>query len=126
MQTLSRLLKTNGFSYVLFNTQNLNRDQLSKQFLQRCKDTVLSLYYSDCSRIDKYPVLKENSDNYQFQTYLEKIKIIEHWTALTHLRTGCTYLAIGTGRYEKIPKNDCKCPLCKQALKIQATFYFNV
>ena len=38
MQTLSRLLKTNGFAYVLFNAQNLNRDQLSKQFLQRCKD----------------------------------------------------------------------------------------
>ena len=37
MQTLSRLLKTNGFTYVLFNTQNLNRDQLSKQFLQRRK-----------------------------------------------------------------------------------------
>ena len=38
MQTLSRLLKTNGFAYVLFNAQNLNKDQLPKQFLQRCKD----------------------------------------------------------------------------------------
>ena len=37
MQTLSRLLKTNGFEYVLFNAHNLNRDQLSKQFLQRWK-----------------------------------------------------------------------------------------
>ena len=53
MQTLSRLLKTNGFAYVLFDTQNLNRDQLSKQFLQRCKDNYLkSLYYSNSNRID--------------------------------------------------------------------------
>ena len=37
MQTLSRLLKTNGFAYVLFNTQNLNRDQLSKQLYQDVK-----------------------------------------------------------------------------------------
>ena len=33
MQTLPRILKTNWFAYVLFNTQNLNGDQLSKQFL---------------------------------------------------------------------------------------------
>ena len=101
MQTLSRVLKTNGFAYVLFNTQNLNREQLSKQFLQRCKDNYLqSLHYSDSNRIDNYLALKENSDNYQFQTYLEKIKIVEQ-------RTGCTYLhgivAINTGRYEKTP-----------------------
>ena len=31
MQTLSRLLKTNGFAYVLFDTQNLNKDQLQYQ-----------------------------------------------------------------------------------------------
>ena len=42
MQILSRLLKTNGFAYVLSNPQNLNEDQLSKQFLQRCKDNYLS------------------------------------------------------------------------------------
>ena len=127
MQTLSRLLKTNGFAYVLFDTQNLNRDQLSKQFLQRCKDNYFkSLYYSDSNRIDDFLALKENSDNYKFQTYLEKIKIVEH---LTRLRTGCTYLAINTGtlcRYEKTPKNDCKCPFVSRALKIQATSYFNV
>ena len=77
MQTLSKLLKTNGFAYVLFDTQNLNRDQLPKQFLhvQRCKDNYLkSLYYSDSNRIDNYLALKENSDNYKFQAYLEKIK----------------------------------------------------
>ena len=122
MQTLSRLLKTNGFAYVLFDTQNLNRDQLSKQFLQRCKDNYLkSLYYSDSNRIDNYLALKENSDNYQFQTYLEKIKIVEH---LTRLRTGCTYLAINTSRYEKTPKNDRRCPLCKQGIEDSSHFLF--
>ena len=93
-------------------THNLNRDQLSKQFLQRCKDNYLkSLYYSDSNKIDNYPALKESSDNYQFQTYLEKIKIVEH---LTRLRTGCTDLSINT---EKTPKNDRKCPLCKQGIE---------
>ena len=42
MQTLSRLLKTNGFAYVLFNAQNLNRDQLSKQFFY--KDAKIITY----------------------------------------------------------------------------------
>ena len=122
MQTLSRLLKTNGFAYVLFDTQNLNRDQLPKQLLQRCKDNYLkSLSYSDSNRIDNYLALKENSDNYQFQTYLENIKIVEH---LTHLRTGCIYLAINTGRYEKKPKNDRKCPLCKQGIEDSSHFLF--
>ena len=88
--TLSRLLKTNGFAYALSNQQNLNEDQLSKQFLQRCQDNYLqSLYYSDSNRTNNYLALKENSDNYHFQTYLEKIKIIEH----SCLRVGCTYLA---------------------------------
>ena len=125
MQTLSRLLKTNEFAYVLFKTQSLNRDQLSKQFLQRCKDNYLqSLYYSHSNRIDNYLALKENSDNYQFRTYLEKIKIVEYRTVLTRLRTGCTYLAIDTGRYEKIPKNDRKCPLCKQSIEDSSHFLF--
>ena len=86
MQTLSRLLKTNGFAYVLFNAQNLNIDHLSKQFLERCKDNYLpSLYYSDYNRIDNYLARKENSNNYQFKTCLEKIKIVEHRTILTCL-----------------------------------------
>ena len=79
MQTLSRLSKTNGFAYVLLDTQNLNRDQLPKQFLhvQRCTDNYLkSLYYSDSNRTDNYLALKDNSDNYQFQTYLEKMKLL--------------------------------------------------
>ena len=71
----------------------------------------------DCN----YPALKENSDNYQFQAYLEKIKIVEH---LTRLRTGCTYLAINTGRYEKTPKNDRKCPLCQQGIEDSSHFLF--
>ena len=122
MQTLSRLLKTNGFAYVLFDTQNFNRDQPSKQFLQRYKYNYLkSLYYSDSNRIDNYLALKENSDNYQFQTYLEKIKTVEH---LTRLRTGCTYLAVNTGRYEKTPKNDRRCPLCKQGIEDSSHFLF--
>ena len=63
-QTLYKLLKTNGFAYVLFNPQYLNRDQLLKQFLQRYKNNYLqSFYYSDSNRIDNYLPLKENSDN---------------------------------------------------------------
>ena len=78
METLSKLLKTNGFAYVLSNPQNLNGDRLSKQFLQRCKDNYLrSPCYSDSNRKDSYLALKENSDNYQLQTYLETIRIVE-------------------------------------------------
>ena len=73
-----------------------------------------SLYYSDSKR-----ALKENSDNYQFQTYL-KIKIVEHRTVLTRLRTGCTYLEIDTDQ------NDQNVPFVSRALKIQAISYFNV
>ena len=51
MQTLSRLLKTNGFADVLSNPQNLSGDQLSKQFLQRCKDNKIITYKASLLRL---------------------------------------------------------------------------
>ena len=118
IQTIIRLLKSNGFADALSNPSNVNRETFAKQFLQRCKDIYLqSLMYSESNKIHDYLSFKDNSDIYNSQIYLDKVRIVEHRTTLTRLRTGCTCLAQDTGRYENIPRENRICPLCKQRLK---------
>ena len=129
VQTITRLLKTNGYAYVLHNPKNVDRNKLSEKFLQQCKDNYLQyLYYSGSDRIDRYLSLKEDTDNHQFQTYLDKIIIVEHRTTLpatlTRLRTGCTYLTTDTGRFNDTPKHERICPLCNDGVEDTNHFPF--
>ena len=70
------------------------------------------------------PILREGSDDYGFQSYLEKVKIVEHRTTLTRLRTGCTCLALDTERFENIPRKNRVCPLCKSGAEDAKHFLF--
>ena len=68
--------------------------------------------------------MRERSDDYGFQSYLEKVKIVEHRTTLTRLRTGCTCLALDTGKFENIPRENRICPLCKSGVEDAKHFLF--
>ena len=68
--------------------------------------------------------MRERSDDFGFQSYLEKVKIVEHRTTLTRLRTGCTCLALDTGRFENIPRENRICPLCKSGVEDAKHFLF--
>ena len=69
--------------------------------------------------------MREISDNYGFQSYLEKVKKVEHITTLTRLRTQvCTCLALDTGRFENIPRENRLCPLCKSGVEDAKHFLF--
>ena len=57
-------------------------------------------------------------------TYLDKIRIVEHRTTLIRLRTGCTYLATDTGRFNDTPKHERVCPLCKDGVEDTNHFLF--
>ena len=113
VQTIIRLLKTDSYAYVLHNPKNVDRNKLSKQFVQQFKDNYLqSLYCSGSDRIDSFLNLIKDADKYQFQTYLNKIRIVEHRTTLTRLRTGCTCLITDACRFNDTPKHERICPLC--------------
>ena len=76
IQTVMRLLKVNGF-YFLY-PHDINKDSLKKQFMKRCQDNYLQeLRFSEGTKINEYLNLQEN-ENYQYQSYLEKIRIVEH------------------------------------------------
>ena len=101
IQTITRLLKSNGFADAISNPSSVNRETFAKQLLQRCNDIYLqSLMYSELNGINDYLSFKDNSDIDISQIYLDKVRIVEHRTTLTRLRTGCTRLAQDTGRYE--------------------------
>ena len=40
IQTITRLLKSNGFADSLNNPSNVNKETFAKQFLQRCKTST--------------------------------------------------------------------------------------
>ena len=80
--------------------------------------------YSESKRINDYLSFKDNSDIYKSQIYLDKVRIVEHRTTLTRLRTGCTCLAQDTRRYENIPRENRICPLCKQGVENLSYFLF--
>ena len=55
VQTITRLLKTNGYAYVLHNPKNVDKNKLSEKFLQQCKDNYLqNLYYSGSNTSSKH------------------------------------------------------------------------
>ena len=78
--------------------------------------------YTVLTQIDQMITYVCEGDNYGFQSYLEKVKIVEHRTTLTRLRTGCTYLALDVGRFENIPRENRICPLCKSGVEDANTF----
>ena len=110
---------------MLSNPSNVNMETYAKQFLQRRKDIYLqSLMYSESNRINDYLRFKDNSDIYKSQIYLDKVRIVEHRTTLTHLRADCICWAQDTGKYENIPQENRICPLCKQGVKDLSHFLF--
>ena len=125
VQTVSRLLKTNGFTNILLCPINIDKEAFQKQFIQRCRDIYLqNLLCPDSNRLNDYLRVRERSDDYGFQSYLEKVKIVEHRTTLTRLRTGCTCLALDTGRFENIPRENRIRPLCKSGVEDAKHFLF--
>ena len=68
--------------------------------------------------------LKQDDDKYQFQTYLYKIRIVEHGTTLTRLRTGFTYLTTDTGRITDTIKHERICPFCNDGVEDTNHFLF--
>ena len=74
------LLKVNGFYNVCLYSHNINKDSLKKQFMKRC-----------WTKISEYLNLQDN-ENYQYQSYLENNRIIEHRKTVTTLRASSTCL----------------------------------
>ena len=99
VQTVSRLLKTNSFTNILLCPINIDKEAFQKQFIQRCRDMYSqNLFCPNSNRLNDCLRVRERSDDYGFQSYLENVKIVEHRTTLTRLRTGCTCLALDNGK----------------------------
>ena len=64
-----------------------------------------------CKKIPATWTLRHDERSSQFEHHLA------HRTTLTRLRTGCTCLALDTGRFENIPRENRICPLCKSGLE---------
>ena len=83
-----------------------------------------NLLCPDSNKLNDYLHVRERSGDYGFQSYLEKVKIVEHRTTLTRLRTGCKCFALDTGRFENMPRKNRICPLCKSRVEDAKHFLF--
>ena len=95
VQTVMRLLKVNGF-YDAFSAHIISTKILCK--------------------ISEYLNLQEN-ENYQYQSYLEKIRIVEHRKTFTKLRAGSTCLSVEKGRHQDIFCEKSVFPTCENGIE---------
>ena len=120
-----KTIKTNGFTNIHLCPINIDKETFQKQFILRCRDIYLqNLHCPDSNRFCDYLRVREISDDYGFQSYLKKVKIVEHRATLTRLRTGCTCLALDTGRFENIPEENQICPFCNSGVEDVPHFLF--
>ena len=117
IQTAMRLLKVNGFYDAFLYPHDINKDSFKKTFMKRCQDNYLQeLRFSEGTKINEYLNLQEN-ENYQYQSYLEKIRIVEHRKTVTKLRAGITCLSVEKGRHQNLLREKRVCPVCENGIE---------
>ena len=125
VQTITRLLKINGFSNVLHSPLVVNRNIFPKVFLKRLQDIYLQqLRYSDFSKVNYYMESCHEGIGYTFQNYIEKVRNPNYRKVLAKLRSGTNWLFLEKGRYENIPPQDKVCPLCENEVENNEHFLF--
>ena len=98
IQTVTKLLKGNGFSYVISSPLSVDKDKFHKEFYARLKDNYIQEFrYSTSSKTSDYRSLYLDLNSFEFQNCLDKITNIDHKKTLINLRTGNNCLFIEKG-----------------------------
>ena len=125
IQTVTKLLKSNGFSYVISSSLSVDKDEFHKEFYTRLKDNYIQEFrYSTSSKTSDYRNLYLDLNSYEFQNYLDKITNTDQRKTLIKLRTGNNCLFTEKGRYESIDRQERFCPLCSKEVEDLKHFIF--
>ena len=125
IQTVTELLKSNGFSYVISSSLSVHKDKFHKEFYTRLKDNYIQEFrYSTSSKTSDYRNLYLDLNSYEFQNYLDKITNTDHRNTLIKLRTRNNCLFTEKGRYESIDRQERFCPLCSKEVEDLKHFIF--
>ena len=85
IQTVTKLLKSNGFSYVISSPLSVDKDKFHKEFYTRLKDNYIQEFrYSTSFKTSDYGSLYLDLNSYEFQNYLDKITNIDHRNTLSY------------------------------------------
>ena len=124
-QTVTKLLKSNGFSYVISSPLSVDKHKFDKEFYTGLKDNYIQEFrYSSSSKTSDYGCLYLDLNSYEFQNYLDNITNIDHRKTLIKLRTGNYCLFIEKGRYENIDRRERLCLLCSKEVEDLMHFIF--
>ena len=76
IQTITKLLKSNGFTHVLSSPLTVNENIFHKILLRRLLDIYLQeLKHTDSSKLNYYMEAFHVGEGYEFQECVEKVKI---------------------------------------------------
>ena len=127
IQTVPKLLKSNGLSYVISSRLSVDTDKFRKEFYTRLKDNYIQEFrYCTSSKTSDYRSLYLDLNSYEFQNYLDKITNIDHRKTLTKIRTGNNCLFIEKeGMKISIDRKDSALCAVKR-LRTLSTSYLNV
>ena len=110
IQSVTKLLKNNGFSYVISSPLSVDKDKFHKEFCTGLKDNYIQEF-----RPTTIEVCHLDLNSYEFQSYLDKITNTDHRKTFIKVRTGNNCLFIENGRYENIDRQERLCPLCSNS-----------
>ena len=125
VQTITKILKSVGYAYVLNDPFVVNKDKFHRKLLQRLKDMYLQeLRYTPSTRVKDYMRFYTDVNKYEFQNCQERVTNVEHRRTFTRLKLGVNCLFLEKGRYENLERNDRSCPLCKEGIEDLEHFIF--
>ena len=125
VQTITTILKSVGYAYVLNDPFVVNKDKFHRKLLQRLKDMYLQeLRYTPSTRVKDYMRFYTDVNKYEFQNCQERVTNVEHRRTFTRLKLGVNCLFLEKGRYENLERNCRSCPLCKEGIEDLEHFIF--
>ena len=122
--TLNRIGMSNIWIDQFEHDQNeqLNKPIINKRILKRFHDVFTQTILANIKNNNKLSFLSSLKDTYNKESYL-KINNYENRNAITKLRTSNHLLAIETGRWNNIPRENRICTQCRQN-KIEDEYHF--
>ena len=121
---IKSLLENIGLAHIWWNQNEvLPNDYDLKIISDRIYDIFKQSWYSNINNSNRLASYSTYKEDFEFETYLNRINVTRFRIALTQFRISAHNLAIEKGRHENIPKENRLCKYCNMKV-IESEYHF--